>query len=44
LFWRRVDLPALDQLEPVLEQGGSLARRKLGIDQKTAQSLIRELM
>jgi 2-oxoglutarate ferredoxin oxidoreductase subunit beta len=44
LFWRRVDLPALDQLEPVLEQGGSLARRKLGIDQEAAQSLIRELM
>ena len=44
LFWRRLDLPALDQLEPVLDKGGPLARRKLGIDPETARSLVSELM
>src|SRR5262245_22751837 len=31
LFWRREDLPALDQLEAVLENGGPLAHRPLGV-------------
>ncbi len=44
LFWKRADLPALDQLEPVLEEGGPLARRPLGIAPEVAKSLIRELM
>ncbi|MBV9546414.1 MAG: 2-oxoacid ferredoxin oxidoreductase, partial [Chloroflexi bacterium] len=44
LFWKREDLPALDQLEPVLVEGGAIARRPLGIDQETAETLIRELM
>jgi len=44
LFWKRDDLPALDQLEPVLDEGGPLARRPLGIPPEAAQSLIRELM
>ena len=44
LFWKRDDLPALDQLEPVLDDGGPLARRPLGVDPETAQALIRELM
>jgi 2-oxoglutarate/2-oxoacid ferredoxin oxidoreductase subunit beta len=44
LFWRREDLPSLDQLEPVLERGGPLATRPLGIDAETASSLIAELM
>ena len=44
LFWKRDDLPALDQLEPVLDEGGPLARRRLGIAPDVAQSLIRELM
>jgi hypothetical protein len=44
LFWKRDDLPALDQLEPVLDEGGPLARRRLGIAPAAAQSLIRELM
>src|SRR5262245_33440647 len=29
LFWKRDDLPSLDQLEPVLAAGGALARRPL---------------
>ena len=44
LFWKRDDLPSLDQLEPVLAEGGSLARRPLGVAPELAQSLIRELM
>ncbi len=44
LFWKRTDLPALDQLEPVLEQGGLLAHRPLGIDPETAKAFVRELM
>ncbi|SRR5581483_607891 len=44
LFWKRTDLPSLDQLEPVLAEGGPLARRALGISSDTAASLIRELM
>jgi len=44
LFWKRDDLASLDELEPVLEEGGPIARRPLGIDAKTGESLIRELM
>jgi hypothetical protein len=44
LFWKRDDLPSLDQLEPVLEEGGPLARRPLGISPETAKGLINELM
>src|SRR5262249_21066681 len=39
LFWQRKDLPALHQLEPVLERG-PVARQPLGIDPTTARSLI----
>jgi 2-oxoglutarate ferredoxin oxidoreductase subunit beta len=44
LFWKRDDLPALDQLEPVLAEGGPLARRPLGVAPETAKALIQELM
>jgi len=44
LFWRRTDLPSLDQLEQVLDEGGPLARRPLGVSPEVAKSLIRELM
>jgi 2-oxoglutarate ferredoxin oxidoreductase subunit beta len=44
LFWKCLDLPALDQLEPVLADGGPLAHRHLGVAPDTAQALIRELM
>jgi 2-oxoglutarate ferredoxin oxidoreductase subunit beta len=44
LFWKREDLPSLDQLEPVLGSGGPLAHRPLGIAPDMAQTLIRELM
>jgi 2-oxoglutarate ferredoxin oxidoreductase subunit beta len=44
LFWKREDLPALDELEPVLAEGGPLAHRPLGVSPEAARSLIRELM
>jgi 2-oxoglutarate ferredoxin oxidoreductase subunit beta len=44
LFWKRTDLPSLEDLEPVLEEGGPLAFRKLGISAEQAQSVIRELL
>jgi 2-oxoglutarate ferredoxin oxidoreductase subunit beta len=44
LFWKRDDLPSLDQLEPVLEEGGPIARRPLGIDSDMARALVNELM
>src|SRR5499426_3617198 len=44
LFWKREDLPTLDQLEQILDEGGPLARRPLGISPEVARSLVRELM
>jgi 2-oxoglutarate ferredoxin oxidoreductase subunit beta len=44
LFWKRTDLPSLDQLEPVVAEGPPVARRPLGVSPETARSLIRELM
>lgn len=44
LFWKREDLPSLDQLEPVLAEGGPLAHRPLGVSPETAKALIAELM
>jgi 2-oxoglutarate ferredoxin oxidoreductase subunit beta len=43
LFWKRDDLPSLDEQEPVLADG-PLARRSLGIDRETAARLVREVM
>ena len=44
LFWKRTDLPSLEDLEPVLEEGGPLAHRKLGISKEQADSLIKEML
>ncbi|HEY5914347.1 MAG TPA: 2-oxoacid:ferredoxin oxidoreductase subunit beta [Verrucomicrobiae bacterium] len=45
LFWKRTDLPSLEELEPVLHDGaGPLAFRKLGISPEQAESLIQELL
>jgi 2-oxoglutarate/2-oxoacid ferredoxin oxidoreductase subunit beta len=44
LFWKRDDVPSLDEQEPVLENDIPLARRPLGVDPAVAESLIRELM
>jgi len=44
LFWKRTDLPALEDLEPVLAEGGPLAYRELGIPEDQAKALIQELL
>src|SRR5579871_3049144 len=44
LFWKRTDLPSLEELEPVLAEGGPLACRKLGISDDQAKALIAELL
>src|SRR5438034_5133803 len=45
LFWKRADLPSLEELEPVLHDGnGPLAFRELGIPKEQADALIKELL
>ena len=44
LFWKRTDLPALDELEEVLAEGGPIAHRPLGVSPEAAAALINELM
>lgn len=44
VFWRRTDLPTLEQLEPVLEKGGPMALRPLGLSKEQGQALVQELM
>lgn len=45
VIWKRTDLPALEDLEPVLQDGnGPLGFRKLGITDEQAEALIKELM
>jgi len=44
LFWKRTDLPSLEEQEPVLEQGGPLAHRKINVTDEQAQALIKELL
>jgi 2-oxoglutarate ferredoxin oxidoreductase subunit beta len=44
VFWKRTDLPSLEELEPVLDQGGPLACRELGITDEQSQALIKELL
>ena len=45
LFWRRTDLPSLEDLEPVLHTGeGPLAFRKIGIPADQAKALVAELL
>ena len=45
LFWKRTDLPSLEELEPVLHDGeGPLAFRTLGLAKQQTDSLIEELL
>ena len=44
VLWRRTDLPTLEELEPVLDDGGPLAYRDLGISREQARDLIEELL
>jgi 2-oxoglutarate ferredoxin oxidoreductase subunit beta len=43
-FFQRTDLPALHQAEPILDEGGPLALRDLGIPAQVAKDFIAELM
>src|SRR6202023_3042393 len=43
-FFQRTDLPSLDQAEPVLDTGGPLALRELGIPSEVAREFVAELM
>ncbi len=43
-FFQRTDLPSLDQAEPVLETGGPLALRELGIPAEVTREFVTELM
>ncbi len=44
LFWKREDLPTLEQSEPTLDEGGPLAYRELGLSEDQAQALIKEML
>ena len=45
LFWKRTDLPSLEEQEPVLQDGqGPLAFRELGIPKEQADAMIKELL
>src|SRR5437588_3716275 len=45
LFWKRTELPSLEDLEPVLHTGeGPLGFRNLGISQEQSKPLIQELL
>ncbi|PYV39157.1 MAG: 2-oxoacid ferredoxin oxidoreductase, partial [Acidobacteria bacterium] len=43
LFFQK-DAPSLDQLEPVLDEGGPLAHRPLGLTREQAQRIIKRMM
>ena len=43
-FFERKDLPALDQSEPVLDQGGPLAYRPLQIPAGVVRDFVAELL
>jgi 2-oxoglutarate ferredoxin oxidoreductase subunit beta len=44
VFYKSEDVPALDELEPVLGEGGPMARRSLEVSPENARGLIEELM
>jgi len=43
-FFQRTDVPSLDQAEPVLDTGGPLALRELGIPPEITREFVTELM
>lgn len=44
VFWHRKDLPSLQDLEPVLAEGGPLATRPLGLAKNDISDLMKEIM
>ncbi|MFP6901218.1 MAG: hypothetical protein VCA36_09760, partial [Opitutales bacterium] len=44
LFWHRTDLPTLEEQEPVLDEGGPLGYRELGLTKEQSSDLIQEML
>jgi 2-oxoglutarate ferredoxin oxidoreductase subunit beta len=44
LFYKNEEVPALDELEPVLAEGGPLAWRPLDVSAENARALVEELL
>ncbi len=44
LFWKKTDLKSLHELEPILDQGGPLAYRPLGLSVENIQVLMKEIL
>jgi len=44
LFWRRTDLETLEEQEPVLDEGGPLGFRELGLTKEQSDVLIQEML
>jgi len=44
LFFENTERPSLDQLEPVLEQGGGMGRRPLGLSTEQSDKIIARMM
>ncbi len=44
LFYKNDDRPALDKLEPVLEAGGPMSGRELGLSEKQGKKIISRMM
>ncbi len=44
LFLQNKDLPSLGQQEPVLDEGGPLSRRPLGLSQEQARTIVSRMM
>ncbi len=44
LFYKNTDVPALDEMEPVLSEGGALAGQPLEVSKENARALVEELM
>src|SRR5438046_4325612 len=44
LFYKNDDVPSLDELEPVLTEGGALAHRPLEVSSENARALVEELL
>ncbi|MXW05703.1 MAG: 2-oxoacid ferredoxin oxidoreductase, partial [Gemmatimonadetes bacterium] len=44
LFFQKKDAPTLGDQEPVLDEGGAIARRDLGISQEQSGRIIKRMM
>jgi 2-oxoglutarate ferredoxin oxidoreductase subunit beta len=44
LFWKRTDPPTLEEQEPVLQEGGPIGHRPLGLSAEQRAALVREII